>query len=215
MSKRERQRNLRRLQHPPAIDGIMLTTSPSFVGVFSFSRYRMSSSFTYTFTKLRSFPSSVYKCFRRSPYCAVNRPSASPTVSAGTSAESFFPANTRSGVGMITLTAMVASPFSLHRGALTNLNRLRGKLLPVIAQPPGSHLLRCPVHYADDHVAVPGPRMVPIVLAWPRWMIRMRVIPAYDLESLRVRRLLCLQHVARRHRKTVPRRIVSPINQRI
>ena len=43
---------------PPATDGTMLTTSPSFSFVASRSRYRMSSSLTYTLTKLRSFPSS-------------------------------------------------------------------------------------------------------------------------------------------------------------
>src|SRR5881398_484795 len=40
----------------------------------------MSSSFTYTLTKLRSRPSSVNKCLRRSAYCVVRWLSASPTV---------------------------------------------------------------------------------------------------------------------------------------
>src|ERR1700704_3629965 len=44
---------------PPAIEGTMLIVSPSLVRVFSLSRKRISSSFRYTFTKLRIFPSSV------------------------------------------------------------------------------------------------------------------------------------------------------------
>src|SRR5882724_7261931 len=50
---------LRCRSSPPAMDGTMLIVSPSLVRVFSFSRNRMSSSFRYTFTKLRIFPSSV------------------------------------------------------------------------------------------------------------------------------------------------------------
>jgi len=44
---------------PPAIEGTMLIVSASLVRVFSLSRKRISSSFRYTFTKLRIFPSSV------------------------------------------------------------------------------------------------------------------------------------------------------------
>src|SRR5277367_3923515 len=56
----------------------MLTVSPSFVAVCSFAKYRMSSSFTYTFTKLRNCPCSVNKCFLSSANSVVNCASAPP-----------------------------------------------------------------------------------------------------------------------------------------
>src|SRR6202043_311006 len=90
----------------PAMEGTMLTVSPSLVFVFSLSRKRMSSSFTYTFTKLRIFPSSVKRCFRSSVNAPVSPLSASPTVAALHSKLDCFPVNWRSGVGIITFTAI-------------------------------------------------------------------------------------------------------------
>jgi hypothetical protein len=94
------------LPEPPAIEGTMLIVSPSLVGVFSLFRKRMSSSFKYTFTKLRIFPSSVKRCFFNSENVPVRLPSASPTVAALHSMLDCFPVNWRSGVGIRTFTAM-------------------------------------------------------------------------------------------------------------
>src|SRR5579883_314989 len=60
----------------------------------------MSSSFRYTLTKLRTLPSSVKICLRRSGNCAVRAVSASPTVAPGAVTASCLPVNWRSGVGI-------------------------------------------------------------------------------------------------------------------
>src|ERR1700692_4432755 len=92
------------------MEGTMLIVSPSLVGVFSLLRKRMSSSFRYTFTKLRIFPSSVKRCFRNSENVPVRLPSASPTVAALHSMLDCFPVNWRSGVGIKNFTAIRAFP---------------------------------------------------------------------------------------------------------
>src|ERR1039458_1437281 len=60
----------------------------------------MSSSFKYTLTKLRTLPSSLKICLRRSGNCAVRAFSTSPTVEPATVTESCFPVNSLSGVGI-------------------------------------------------------------------------------------------------------------------
>src|SRR6266850_8499390 len=60
----------------------------------------MSSSFTYTLTNARSFPSSVNRCFFRSGCCAVRFRRPSATVLPDTSSAAFFSAYCRSGVGI-------------------------------------------------------------------------------------------------------------------
>src|SRR5216684_524301 len=145
----------------------------------------MSSSFTYTFTKLRSLPSSVKRCLRNSANSFVRWPSASPTVAAWNSAEARFPAYGRSGVGIITFTGISFHRCSLagtlNRGAVANFDVFGRKLLPIVIQSPGSHFLRRPVLYAHDDVAVPWPGVIAIILAGPRRMVRMRMIPAHDV----------------------------------
>src|SRR4029077_2939520 len=70
----------------------------------------------YTFTKLRILPSSVNRCFFKSENVPVRRPSASPTVAALHSRLDCFPVNWRSGVGIITLTAIRSFPPLLESG---------------------------------------------------------------------------------------------------
>src|SRR5581483_2690952 len=67
----------------------------------------MSSSFRYTFTKLRSLPSSLKICLRRSGYCVVSAFRTSPTVPPGAVTASCLPVNWRSGVGIKTLAMLV------------------------------------------------------------------------------------------------------------
>src|SRR5882762_3564217 len=184
----------------------------------------MSSSFKYTFTKLRSFPSSVKRCLRSSACCVVRPLSASPTVCAETSAESFFAAYTRNGVGIITFTAMFFSveyfinscelrPFS-NRCAAVDFDFLRQVRQPIVIQPPGSHLRRLAAHHAHDDVAVPRPSVLAVKLAGPGRMIGMRMIPAHDLHALFSGHSFGVAHILRGHRKPVARRIVAPVHQR-
>src|ERR1017187_6408060 len=67
----------------------------------------MSSSFRYTLTKLRTLPSSLKICLRRSGNCAVSAFSTSPTVEPATVTESCFPIYCRKGVGIETLAISV------------------------------------------------------------------------------------------------------------
>src|SRR5580698_192752 len=67
----------------------------------------MSSSFKYTLTKLRTLPSSLKICLRRSGNCAVRLVSAEPTVSPVTVTESCLPVNWRRGVGIRILAILV------------------------------------------------------------------------------------------------------------
>src|SRR5579859_7152757 len=167
----------------------------------------MSSSFRYTFTKLRNFPSSVKRCLRRSPNSTVSLPNASPTVFAGNSAESFFAAKTRSGVGMITFTGIFFSVFLFrcvpnlvprsNRRAALDLNCFGRKLLAIVIQPPRSHILRLTFGDADDDVAVPRPCVLAIVFARARRMIRMRVIPPNDIQALLARHFFRFDDVRR------------------
>src|SRR6266403_748039 len=180
----------------------------------------MSSSFTYTLTKLRSLPSSVKRCLRRSPNSVVKWPRASPTVLALNSAESRFPAYGRSGDGIITFTgisffSVVPGEISgLHCGAMASLNSLGRKPLAVVVQTPGGHVLRRAVLHAHDDVAVPRPRVVAVIFAWPRRMVGMRMVPADHFKTLLARRFFRCQDVLGSHGKAVARRIVPPIDKR-
>src|SRR5215831_5165538 len=79
---------------------------------------------------------------------------------------------------------------------------------------PRGHVLRGAILHADDDVAVPRPSMVLIILARARGMIRMRMIPADDLQTLRLRSLVGLEHIFSRHGKSIARRIVASVDQR-
>src|SRR6185503_9003897 len=60
----------------------------------------MSSSFTYTLTKLRSLPCSLYRCVLRPECLRVRSASSSPTVAPAASTASCLSVYGRSGVGM-------------------------------------------------------------------------------------------------------------------
>src|SRR5882672_10048152 len=179
----------------------------------------MSSSFTYTFTKLRSLPSSVKRCLRKSANSFVRWPRASPTVAAWNSAEARFPAYGRSGVGIITFTGISflrrCWAGALDRGAMANFDAFGRKFLPIIVQAPGRHLLRRAILHADDDVAVPRPRVIAIKLARPCQMVRMRMIPAHDVHTAHARCPFRSHDVFGSDRKTIARRIIAPIDQRV
>src|ERR1043165_1553739 len=82
----------------------------------------MSSSFRYTFTKLRILPSSVKICFRRSGCAEVSAFSTSPTVVPDTVTASCLPVNCRRGVGIKTL-AISVTQLLLCRVALIEIGQ--------------------------------------------------------------------------------------------
>src|SRR5437868_4052865 len=137
----------------------------------------MSSSFTYTFTKLRSSPFSLKRCFRSASYFEVRLSRTSLMVAPSTVTASCLPAYCCSAVGMCTCVAICArSPFDPSR----NFHLFGVEPAAVLLQHPGGHRHRLgPVHL-DDHVAGPRQRVVAIVIAGLRGMIRMRVIEADD-----------------------------------
>src|SRR4051812_18972108 len=142
----------------------------------------MSSSFTYTFTKLRSRPSSVYRCFF-SPSCwRVRSARSSPTVAPATSTASFLPVKGRSGVGMRTRFGMASAISGSKRGG-----RARERLLvergAVVFEQPRRHRRGLAAHDGYDHVREHRPRVVQVVLGWTRRVIRVRVIEAEELEA--------------------------------
>src|SRR5713101_1645013 len=54
---------------------------------------------------------------------------------------------------------------------------------PAVRQPPAGHLPGLALGHTEDDVAVPRPGVLAVILARQRWVIRMRVVPADQLES--------------------------------
>src|SRR5260370_37589086 len=86
--------------------------------------------------------------------------------------------------GHFIFSVVLAETTGLHRGAMANLNPLGRKLLAVVVQPPGSHVLRRAVMHADDDVAIPRPGVVAVIFAWARAMVGSSMIPSDDFETL-------------------------------
>src|SRR5215467_11922923 len=86
--------------------------------------------------------------------------------------------------------------------------------MAIIVQAPRSHVLRRAMVYADNNVAVPRPGMILIKLAGPRGMIRMRMVPADDFQSLRLCGFVGLEHVFRGDDKAVAGRFAMTVYQR-
>src|SRR5256885_5861273 len=101
------------------------------------------------FTKLRSFPSWLYRCVLR-PECFVVRSArSSPTVLPSASTASFLSVNGRSGVGIRILVAIEL--------ALV-------KCGTVFLQIPDSHRFRLPSSDGHDDVRERRPRLIQILL---------------------------------------------------
>src|SRR5260370_24986066 len=101
----------------------------------------------------------------------------------------------------------------LNCGAVSNLDSLGRKLGAVFVQTPGSHVRRSAVGHADDNVAIPGPSVIAVILAGPRRMVGMRMIPADDFKALGAGRFFRRENVLGGDGKTVARRIVAPIDE--
>src|SRR6266849_674779 len=112
------------------------------------------------------------------------------------------------------LLAKTGAPNPLSRSAIANGNLLTGVVRAVVPQAPRSHFRGLAAGHADDHVAVPGPSMLAVILAWARGMIGMRMIPAHDVQFLLPRRFLRIAHILGGNGKTVVRGIVSPVDER-
>src|SRR6266705_2000044 len=89
--------------------------------------------------------------------------------------------------------------------AMANLDSFRRKALTIIVQAPGGHVLRRAMVHADDDIAVPRPGMIAVIVAGPRRMIRMRMVPAYHFQPLRLRGFVCFEHVLPSYREAVAR----------
>src|SRR5882762_4065828 len=63
-------------------------------------------------------------------------------------------------------------------GAIANGDFLAGVGGAIVAQAPRRHVLRLAVGHANDHIAIPRPGMLAIILARLCRMVRMRMIPA-------------------------------------
>src|SRR5271157_5526095 len=109
----------------------------------------MSSSFRYTLTKLRTLPSSLKICLRRSGYWAVSAFSTSPTVAPATATASWRPVNCRRGVGIKTL------------GISVNQLLLDGFGLLGVGQP-AIGVVEFALLNGEHHEGIPGARILQI-----------------------------------------------------
>src|SRR6202166_1385371 len=147
---------------------MMLMVSPGDTGVISFCMYRMSSSFRYTLTKLRSLPCSLYRWAFKPPCFLVKSASSSPTVAPSASTASFLSVYGLSGVGIRIFVAMELALFEY--GA-------------VVFQPPHRHVCCGTCRDRDDHVSERRPRVIQIELRRTRRVVRMRMIEPQELSS--------------------------------
>src|SRR6266508_5643743 len=112
-------------------------------------------------TKLRSLPWSLYRCALRPECRRVRSASSSPTVAPAASTASCLSVYGLSGVGM-RIFAMVKTALFEARSILFEI--------------PHGHIARRTQGDGDDDVREVRPRMIEVVLRWPRRMIRMRMI---------------------------------------
>src|SRR5437773_11743743 len=81
------------------------------------------------------------------------------------------------------------------RSAVPSLNPFGRTPFAVVGQAPGGHLLRRAFLLAHDDVAVPRPGMIAVILAGARRMVRVRMIPADNIESVLARGFFGAPHV--------------------
>src|SRR5262245_37008911 len=146
----------------------------------------MSSSFTYTLTKLRSLPCSLYRCAFRPACFRVKSASSSPTVAPIASTLSCLSVYGRSGVGM--------RIFAIVKIALFETRS-------IVFEIPHGHVGRLAVGDRHDDVGKRRPRMIEVVLRWPRRMIRVRVIKPEQLRAYLAGAALGEAIVRRAHQK--------------
>src|ERR1017187_2664914 len=125
----------------------------------------MSSSFRYTLTKLRTLPSSLKICLRRSGNCAVRAFNTSPTVAPATVTESCFPVNCRRGVGIKTLAISVDQLLFCRFGL-------------VEVRQPAIGVVEFALLNGEHHERIPGAGIPQVGLRKIRVAVRVRVVDA-------------------------------------
>src|SRR4030095_5533610 len=146
----------------------------------------MSSSLTYTFTKLRSLPCSLYRCALRPLCLRVRSARSSPTVAPDASTVSCLSVYGRSGVGIRIFAMVEAALFEgrsivfeipdRHVASLRAVLERRARRRSASARQGGVG-----VDDGDDDVREGRPRMIQVVLRRPRRMVRVRVIEPQEL----------------------------------
>src|SRR4029077_10836863 len=119
-------------------------------------------------TKLRSFPSALYRCALRPACLLIRSASSSPTVLPSTSTASFLSVNGRSGVGIRILVAIEL--------ALVKC----GTVFFQITHGHGGGLA---LRHGHDDVRKRRPRVIQIVLRRLRRVIRVRMIKAQQVAA--------------------------------
>src|SRR3954454_21137201 len=109
-------------------------------------------------TKLRSLPCSLYRCAFRPACFFVRSDSSSPTVVPDASTASCLSVYGRSGVGMRIFAMMQSALFETRS---------------IVFQEPDGHRRSDAFGNRHDDVREGRPRMIEVVLRWPRRMIRM------------------------------------------
>src|SRR5437667_12387945 len=118
----------------------------------------MSSSFTYTLTKLRRRPCSLYRCGLRPECLDVRSARSSPTVLPSASTASFLSVYGLSGVGIRILVAM--------------MKRALFECRAIVFEKPDTHLARRARRDRHDDVRKRRPCVVEVVLGGSRRVIR-------------------------------------------
>src|SRR6185436_2837939 len=159
----------------------------------------MSSSFTYTLTKLRSLPWSLYRCALRPLCLRVRSASSSPTVAPAASTASCLSVYGLSGVGMRIFAMVKAALFEARS---------------IVFQIPDGHRLVAAGRNGNDDVREGRPRVIQVVLRRPRGMVRMRVIEAKQLRAQLGRAPFGFAVVGRPDEKAAPRSLFRRVRQR-
>src|SRR6185295_16221399 len=154
--------------------GTMVSTSPERTGVAVEAKCRISVSFRYRLTKLRSRPSSWSRCRLSPVWVAMRSSSTWPTVSPASSRVSRPAVNGRSGVGMETVTDM--------SDLAQNVDGLRTHGRPVVGQHPAGQVAGSGALHLDDDIAVPGPGLGNIEGRRRGGMVGVRVIATQHLQ---------------------------------
>src|SRR5271157_501291 len=135
----------------------------------------MSSSFRYTLTKLRTLPSSLKICLRRSGNCAVSAFNTSPTVEPATVTESCFPVNCRRGVG-IKILAMSVNQLLFRRFGLVEVRQ------------PAIGVVEFALLNREHHEGIPGAGIPQVGLRKIRGAVGVRMVDADQIHTALARR---------------------------
>src|SRR5688572_32901321 len=160
----------------------------------------MSSSFKYTFTKLRSLPWSLYRCAFSPLWRRVRSASSSPIVAPSASTASFLSVYGRSGVG---IRIFVAIELALIEAG------------SIFLQEPNGHVAGAPAGNRDDDICERRPRVIEVELRRPRRMIRMRMIKAQQLAAELACACFREAIVGRPHQKPAPRSFLGRVRHRL